>query len=122
MEDMRRAAYKTVLRACAFGSLAISCLMMGMAFTPRTAFQTGGALTMLMTLILVLKAIGASSKRYSRTEMWLNLAKEHRPPPATAQQLTSTVMRETYLTFALWTSMAAICMWITALFFSLAGR
>jgi hypothetical protein len=54
--------------------------------------------------------------------MWLNLAKEHRPPPATAQQLTSTVMRETYLTFALWTSMAAIGMWITALFFSLAGR
>jgi len=122
MEQMRRVAFVTVLRACGFGSLAIFCLMMGMAFTPRSAFQTGGALTMLMTFVLVLKALQARTKRYSRTELWLYLAKEHRPPPASAQQLISIVMRETYLTFALWSSMIAIGMWSVALFFSFAGR
>ena len=48
MEDMRRIAYETVLRACGFGSLAIFCVMVGMSFMPRSAFQAGGFLTTLM--------------------------------------------------------------------------
>jgi hypothetical protein len=47
--------------------------------------------------------------------MWLYLRKEDRPPAAVAQQLTSAVLRETYLTFAMWTSMVAITMWGLAL-------
>ena len=43
---MRRVAYETVLRACAFGSLAIFCFMVGLSFAPRIAFQTGGTLTL----------------------------------------------------------------------------
>ena len=31
------------------------------------------------------------------------------------------MLRETYLTFALWTSAIAIAMWVIALFFSLLG-
>ena len=56
MEAMRRVAYATVLRACAFGSLTIFCFMVGLSFEPRIAFQTGGVLTMLMTGILFVKA------------------------------------------------------------------
>jgi hypothetical protein len=121
MESMRRIAYETVLRACAFGSLAIFCFMTGLSFAPRIALQTGGALTLLMTGILFLKAIEARWKPYRRTEMWLYLPKEDRPPAATAQQLTSTVLRETYLTFAMWTSLIAIVMWGLALVFALLG-
>jgi hypothetical protein len=121
METMRRVAYETVLRACAFGSLAIFCFMVGLSFAPRIAFQTGGALTMLMTGVLLLKAIEARWKPYRRTEMWLYLPKEERPPAAAAQQLTSAVLRETYLTFAMWTSLIAIVMWGLALVFSLLG-
>jgi hypothetical protein len=121
MEDMRRIAYATVLRACGFGSLAIFCFMVGMSFAPRLAFQSGGVLTMLMTGILLLKALEARTKPYRRTEMWLYLPEELRPPAGTAQQLTSVVMRETYLTFALWTSVIAIVMWAIALLFSLFG-
>jgi hypothetical protein len=51
--------------------------------------------------------------------MWLYLDKEVRPPAAHAQWATGTVMRDTYLTFALWTSAIAIVMWVIALFFSL---
>ena len=42
---MRRIAYETVLRACGFGSLAIFCVMIGLSFQPRSAFQAGGFLT-----------------------------------------------------------------------------
>jgi hypothetical protein len=121
MEDMRRIAYETVLRACGFGSLAIFCFMVGLSFVPRLAFQSGGVLTMLMTGILLLKALEARTKPYQRTEMWLYLPQELRPPAGAAQQLTSVVMRETYLTFALWTSVIAIIMWAIALLFSLFG-
>ena len=76
MEHMRRVAYEVVLRACAFGSLAIFCVMIGFSFQPQLAFQTGGTLTMLMTIVLVFKAFEARTKDYRRTEMWLYLPKE----------------------------------------------
>jgi hypothetical protein len=122
MEHMRRIAYETVLRACGFGSLAIFCVMIGMSFAPRMAFQAGGFLTMLMTAILVIKAYEAQRKDYRRTEMWLYLPKEQRPPAAYAQWASATVLRETYLTFARWTAMIAVVMWALALAFSLLER
>jgi hypothetical protein len=116
MEDMRRIAFETVLRACAFASLAIFCVMVGMSFNPHLAFQAGGFLTTLMAVILIVKALEARTKDYRRTEMWLYLEPNQRPPASYAQWASATVLRETYLTFALWTSMIAI-----ALLFGLAG-
>jgi hypothetical protein len=118
---MRRIAYETVLRACGFGSLAIFCVMIGLSFHPRAAFQAGGFLTTLMALVLMFKAREALTKPYRRTEMWLYLPKELRPPESYAQWASSTVLRETYLTFALWTSVIAIVMWILALLFFVLG-
>ncbi|MBM3531184.1 MAG: hypothetical protein FJX62_24180 [Alphaproteobacteria bacterium] len=115
MEHMRRVAYETVLRACGFASLAIFCVMIGMSFQPKLAFQAGGILTILMSAILMLKAYEARTKDYRRTEMWLYLEKHQRPPAAYAQWASATVLRETYLRFALWTSMIAIVMWVLAL-------
>jgi len=119
---MRRIAFETVLRACGFGSLAIFCVMIGMSFEPRLAFQAGGFLTTLMALILIYKAREALTKDYRKTEMWLYLPKTFRPPEAYAQWASATVLRDTYLTFALWTSAIAIAMWVVALLFALAGR
>ena len=121
MELMRRIAYETVLRACGFGSLAIFCVMVGMSFEPRAAFQAGGTLTTIMALILMWKAREALTKDYRRTEMWLYLPKDFRPPEAYAQWASATVLRDTYLTFALWTSMIAIAMWVIALVLSVAS-
>jgi hypothetical protein len=119
---MRRVAYETVLRACGFGSLAIFCVMIGMSFDARAAFQAGGTLTILMTGILIFKAREALTKDYRKTEMWLYLPKDFRPPEAYAQWASSTVLRDTYLTFAFWTSAIAITMWVVALLFSLFPR
>ena len=121
MNDMREIAYEVVLRACGFGSLAIFCVMIGLSFEPRAAFQTGGFLTLLMTVILILKAYEARTKDHRRTEMWLYLPEERRPPKAFAQWAISAVMRETYFLFARWTAIISIVMWVMALFFSLIG-
>jgi hypothetical protein len=121
MEQMRQVAYETVLRACGFASLAIFCIMIGLSFIPSAAFQAGGFLTTLMAVILIIKAREALTKDYRKTEMWLYLPKDFRPPEAYAQWASATVLRDTYLTFALWTSVIAIAMWVTALIFSFAG-
>jgi hypothetical protein len=118
MEYMRRVAYETVLRACGFASLAIFCVMIGLSFQPRLAFQSGGTLTTIMALVLILKARGALTKDYRKTEMWLYLPKDFRPPEAYAQWASATILRDTYLTFALWTSVIAIVLWVLALAFS----
>jgi hypothetical protein len=121
MEHMRRIAYETVMRACAFASLAIFCVMVGMSFQPRLAFQAGGFLTILMSVVLIIKAYEARTKPYRRTEMWLYLPKELRPPEAYAQWASATVLRETYLTFARWSAAIAIGMLVIAFAFSLIG-
>ena len=121
MEHMRKIAYETVLRACGFACLAIFCVMIGMSFDPRLAFQAGGFLTTIMAFVLVLKSREALSKDYRRTEMWLYIDKDFRPPEAYAQWASATVLRDTYLTFAMWTSLISIVMWVLALIFSLLG-
>jgi hypothetical protein len=120
MEAMRRVAFSTVLRACLFGSLAIFCTMVGLSFEPQLSFKAGGTMTTIMALALVYKAREALTKPYKKTEMWIYLPKEVRPPEAYAQRASSTILRETYLTFALWTSAIAVAMWVAALLLSLA--
>lgn len=118
---MRKAAFESVSRGCAFGFLAIACVMMGMVHDPKLIFQSGGILTLIMTLILVLKARGALTKDYRRTEMWLMLPKDFRPPEAYAQWAASTVLRDAYLTFAQYTALISILMWVIAFFMRITG-
>ncbi|WP_291854721.1 hypothetical protein [Bradyrhizobium sp.] len=122
MDHIRAIAFATVMRACGFGSLAIFCVMIGLSFQARVAFQAGGFLTVLMTLILIYKAWEAPRRSHRRTELWLYLPEDQRPPENQAQWAVATAMRETYLTFARWTSLVAIVMWLLALLFSLLGR
>lgn len=122
MEHMRRIAFETVLRACAFGSLAIFCVMIGLSFDPRAAFKAGGMLTLLMAAILMLKAYEARTKNHRRTEMWLYLTEDQRPPEEHAQRACSSVLQETYLVFARWSAAIAVGMGVLALLFSLFGK
>jgi len=118
LDDIRKVAYETVLRACSFASLAIFCVMIGLSFLPRAAFQAGGFLTMLVTAVLVFKAMEARTKDHRRTEVWLYLDERTRPAKNFAQPAISAVMRETYFTFARWTAVISIVMWSIALAFS----
>lgn len=122
LEEMRKVAFETVLRGCSFGSLAIFCTMFGLSFEGRIAFKAGGVLTLIMAFILIFKAYEARTKDYRRTEMWLYLSKEQRPPKGIAQWASSLVLWDTYLLFALWTAAISIVMWILAIAFSMFPR
>lgn len=121
MDELRRIAFETVMRACGFASLAIFCIMIGLSFEPRISFKAGGTLTLLMVGVLAYKAREAATKPYRRTEMWLYLPKELRPPERSAQRTISVLMRETYLTFAYWSAAIAAVMWSLALGCALLG-
>jgi hypothetical protein len=121
MEEMRKVAFASVARACGFGMLAIICIMVGMSFDPRAVFQAGGILTLMMTFILILKARYALTQNYKKTEMWLYLEKNFRPPEAYAQWAASTVLRDAYFTFAMYTALISIVMWIFAFLVAVSG-
>lgn len=122
MDEMRKVAFACVARACGFGMLAIICVMVGMSFDPRAVFQAGGILTLMMTFILILKARYALTQNYKKTEMWLYLPENFRPPERYAQWAASTVMRDAYFTFAQYTALISIVMWVIALLFGVTGR
>jgi hypothetical protein len=116
---IRRIAFETILRGCAFAFLAIFCIMVGLSFWPAHAFRAGGLLTLLMTATLLIKAREALHKPYRRTEMWLYVPKDQRLPESYAQWAFSTILNETYLLFAYWTAAIAMAMFLLALGFSL---
>jgi hypothetical protein len=115
MEEMRKAAFTSVARGCGFAMLGVLCLMVGFSFDPRLMFQSGGMLSMIAVLVLVLKGRRALSTDYRHTEMWLMLPDDFRPPEAYAQWAAATVLRDAYFTFAQYTAAISVVMWSMAL-------
>ena len=100
MDAIERAAYISVARACGFAWLAIFCIAFSLSFDPSLAAFAGGALCLGVSLILMAYAARAPHRPYKNTEVWLILAKEHRPQPAVAQQIIGQILRDTYWRFA----------------------
>jgi hypothetical protein len=122
MEPLRNAAYGSVLRGCGFGGLTIFCMLIGLSHDAVAMFRGGGILTTLMACVLALKAFNASTRSYRTTEMWLYVKQEDRPPPAYAQMMVGTVLREAYGRAAMFTMLFSIAFWALALLLSLARR
>ena len=100
MDAIENAAFVSVGRACGFAGLAIFCLMFGLSFEPVLAARTGAALCLSVALILAGYAYRAPTRPYKRTELWLILTKEKRPPPVYAQRVIGGALRETHIWFA----------------------
>ena len=110
MDAIRNAAFVSVGRACGFAGLAIFCLMFGLSFDFVLAARTGGGLCLTVTLILAVCALRARSRPYKRTELWVILPKEERPPASFAQRIIGEALRETYLRFARQSIVVAIAL------------
>ncbi len=95
--------------------------MMGMVHDPAMVFQAGGILTLIMTFFLMIRSRQALTRDYKRTEMWLLLPKDFRPPERYAQWAAATVLRDAYLTFAQYTALISIVLWTIAIFMRLTG-
>ena len=122
LQRIERVAHVSVARACGFGALAILTFMVGLLEDMASSLKAGGFLSLAMCLVLLLKAWHATGRSYKRTEVWLMLAPQDRPHSAIAQQVISTVLRETFLYFAMHSAFASILLLGGALVYGLLLR
>lgn len=121
MENLRRAAFISIGRACGFAGLAIFCVMIGTSSNLLFAFRAGGIGMVLLTIILLIRARGALYQNHRDTEMWLILEDHQRPPEAYARWAATTVLRDAYLWFAQYAAGLSILLWVCALLISWFG-
>jgi hypothetical protein len=121
MEHIRRLAWVSVARGCGFGVLAIFTLMIGFITTPGVALDAGGFGFLLMSVILMVKAGRADHLPHHRTELWLMLEPERRPPPGVASSVITTTRREVMLRCAYLSALTAFACLALAGALQLAG-
>lgn len=121
MRKIQDLAFACVARAVMFGTLAISCIMLSFSFNPALAFRAGAVLTLVMSAILVIKAIVAPGLNHRRTEVWAYLDEATRPQDLHAQKIIGGVMREHYIHFAWVTFYAAMALFVASILSSLFG-
>lgn len=107
LQRIEHAAQVSVARACGFAALGILTFMVGLSSDVAASLKAGGILSLATSVVLLLKAWHASRRPYKHTELWLMLTPQDRPHSAIAQQIIGTVLRETFLYFALHTAFAA---------------
>lgn len=111
MDHIRKLAWISIARGCAFGFLAIFCFSFAFINRPAFALTSGGIGVLLMVFILVLKASRSDQISHKRTEIWIMLAPNLRPPPEAASGIIMQVRRDVMLRFAhSWAVVAAICL------------
>ncbi len=116
MDAIENAAFISVGRACGFFGLGVFCLMFGLSFEPVLAARSGAILCLFFALILCAYAIRARTRPYRRTELWLILAKDCRPPAGIAQRVIGETLRETYFWFARQAVLISILLWTVVIF------
>lgn len=119
LQRIERVAHLSVARACGFGALAILTFMVGLSGDMGSSLKAGGILALVMCLVLLLKAWHATRRSYKHTEVWLMLAPQDRPHSTIAQQVISTVLRETFLYFAMHSAFASILLLGSAVVYGL---
>jgi hypothetical protein len=111
MDHIRKLAWVSIARGCAFGFLAIFCFSFAFINRPAFALTSGGVGMLLMAFILMLKASRSEQLSHKRTEIWIMLEPDMRPPPEVASGIIMGVRRETMLQFAQGcATAAAVCL------------
>lgn len=101
LDRIEQAAQVSVGRACGFAALATFMFSVGISTEMTTALKSAGILSLITCMVLLLKSLLAPRRFYKHTELWLMLEPAERPHSVIAQQVISTVLRETFLRFAL---------------------
>ena len=101
LDRIEQMAQVSVGRACGFAALASFTFSVGIATEMSVALKSAGILSLLTCMVLLLKSMLAPRRFYKHTELWLMLEPNERPHAVIAQQVISTVLRETFLRFAL---------------------
>ncbi|MDH3663523.1 MAG: hypothetical protein OEU92_26490 [Alphaproteobacteria bacterium] len=121
MDAIEAAAFTSIGRACGFAGLGILCVMLGLSFEPVMATRTGGVMGLGLASILALFGLRAPSRSYERTELWLILPKDARPPSTIAQRVIGQALRDTYFWFAERTAIGSFSLLAVSLVLKLIG-
>lgn len=121
MEHFSRSAGISVGRAVFFGGLAITLVMMGLAFDYALALRTGAILTLIMSVALLWFGQTAFSRKAERTEAWLLLAEKHRPRTKASLRVFQQVMQDTFYFYSLRAFAIAMLFLATSLLLMLSG-
>jgi hypothetical protein len=97
MREIEALGVLSVRRGCAFGALAIGTLMFGFMNQPAIAFGIGAISSVLVALILLLKRNFLARTDYRKTELWVMLPRDRRPPGNIASQVVPRILGEAYL-------------------------
>lgn len=108
MEAIENAAFISVGRACGFAGLAVFCIVFGLLFDPVLAARAGGLICLGVAVTLAAYAHFARTRHFKRTEVWMILKKEERPPENIAQKVIGEVLRVTYIRFARHTALVSL--------------
>lgn len=121
MDHIQHAAYVSVGRGCAFAGLAVFVMIAGLSFDPLLAAKTAGYGCLIITGFLIANAMRARYRPFKKTETWIILPKNRRPPEAIAQRVVGETLRNTYLWFAYQIAIITVFIWAAALFMQIAG-
>jgi hypothetical protein len=100
MQKVEELALISVSRAVGFAALGIGTLMIGLSADLLNCLKAGGILTLITSLILLMKGVRAPQRDYKRTEVWIMLNPDDRPNATVAQEMIGEALKRIYLTFA----------------------
>lgn len=120
-QRVRTLAVHSVGRGCFFAALAIWCVMIGLIADPLQALKSGAILTMIVACVLLMKAGHVTHVSYKKTEVWIMLGRQIELHPDVAQRIITVTLREIYLRYALYASLAAGGFWLCILLLWLGG-
>jgi hypothetical protein len=121
MQKVEELALISVSRAVGFAALAIGTMMIGLSSDLLNCLKAGGILTLMTSLILLMKGLRAPQRDYKRTEVWIMMSPDDRPNATVAQGVIGEVLKRTYLTFALHLAIVSGGLLLLATVFSLSG-
>jgi hypothetical protein len=109
-ETIERLTLISIARGVGFAALAVLCLMVGFASDFVNVLRAGGIGSLLIAVVLLIKAQNTSPETYKRTEVWIMLDPHERPPEDIAPRMVAEARRTILLR---WTELSA---WISAVF------
>jgi hypothetical protein len=121
MQKVEELALISVGRGVGFAALGIATMMLGLSADLLNCLKAGGILTLITSLILLMKGARAPQKDYKRTEVWIMMTPAERESTKGAQGMIGEVLKRTYFTFALHTALVSGGLFLFAMLISLAA-
>ena len=120
MNDIEQAAQLSIGRACGFAGFGIALTVLALSFEPVFAAKIGAALSLVLTLTLLIYASRAHHTPHETTEVWLLIEERSRPPNQHAHRIINEARRSAMLWFARWTAASSALFASSAILLALA--